>query len=148
MNIVKKHPKIITPCYGTEESAGLDLWLDPTEEDENLILHANESRMYDVGLRVSVPKGYYAAILPRGGSGCKGLVIGNLEGVIDSDYTGELFVCLWNRTDTMMKINKSKAVAQMIIKPYKKETLHLVDSLDDTSRGDGCLGHTDGEINE
>ena len=141
MKIIKIHDDIKTPRYGTEESAGLDIWLDPRVGAQSL--EPNESKMFSTGLKFEIPQGYYGAILPRGSSGCKGLVIGNLEGVIDSDFRGWVFINLWNRTDSAMDIDIKKAVAQMIIKPYKKTDIEIVDFLNDTERGGGQLGHTD-----
>lgn len=131
------------PSYATDGSAGLDLYTDLLASQDKIVLYPNQSQLFPTSLKMQIPQGFYGSIVPRGGKGTSGLVIGNLEGVVDCDYRGEVFICLWNRTDSVITIDLTKAVAQMIIKPYEKCDIMVVNHLDDTERGEGKLGNTD-----
>lgn len=101
----------------------------------------NETVMVPAGFALEVPLGFQANIHPRGGCGTKGLVIGNLTGVIDSGYQGEVFICLWNRTDQAIEIQAYERVAQMAINPVYTAAFKSVNAFDSvTARGDGKLG--------
>ena len=87
--------------------------------------------------------GYCALILPRSGLGHKhGLVLGNLTGLIDSDYQGELKISVWNRSNAPYTIALGERIAQLLIQPVARPALNLVDDFPDSSRGSGGFGHT------
>lgn len=140
LKIKKLYPNIElpTPAYATSGSAGIDLYATisvRTIEPEQVVT-AN------TGIAVSIPKGYVGLIMPRSGLGTKGLVLGNLTGVIDSDYRGEIILQLWNRGNTPITINNLDRVAQMLIVPVAQPTIEVVDELDATERGDKGFGST------
>ena len=88
-------------------------------------------------------KSFAAMLLPRSGLGHKhGIVLGNLTGLIDSDYQGEIFVSCWNRGNTSFTIQPGDRIAQMIIVPIEQPNFEFVDSFDETIRGVGGFGHT------
>lgn len=106
-----------------------------------MTIKPNETVMVSAGFAMEVPLGFQANIHPRGGRGTKGLVIGNLTGVIDAGYQGEVFICLWNRTDEPLEIEAYERVAQMVINPVYTASFNPVGSFEHKSeRGDGKLG--------
>ena len=137
---VAHHPDQLSKGY--PGSAAHDLYL-PVGSDA--FLYPNQSKTFDLGIRIHIDNENIAAdILPRSGTGSKGLVVGNLVGLIDQDYQGELKVCLWNRTDEKMTIDSSKAVAQLVFRPIVQAALAEVDSFDSVSeRGEGGFGSSD-----
>lgn len=138
LKIKKLYPNVPTPTYATSGSAGIDLYATisvRTIEPEQVVT-AN------TGIAVSIPKGYVGLIMPRSGLGTKGLVLGNLTGVIDSDYRGEIILQLWNRSNTPILIENLDRVAQMLIVPVAQPTIEVVDELDTTERGDKGFGST------
>ena len=129
------------PTYATESSAGLDL---RAMVDQPLVLQPNQSVLVETGLSIFVQDPHWvAAIMPRSGLGSKGLVLGNLTGVIDADYQGPLKVCLWNRSDVEMTVAPGDKVAQLLLLPVGHMELVVVDEFDaNTVRGAGGFGHT------
>lgn len=130
------------PTYGTPGSAGLDL---RACIEEPLVLEANEWKLVSSGIHVYLGNpGLAGMILPRSGLGHKkGLVIGNLVGVIDSDYQGALMMSLWNRSDVAVTVQPLERVAQYLIVPVLQAEFTVVDSFDTVSeRGEGGFGHT------
>lgn len=129
---------------GTEGSAGFDL-MTSTEHGNDIVLGANESKLLNTGVKIHIQDTELAGfIIPRSGKGNGGLVIGNLVGLIDSDYQGELKISLWNRTNSAMKINLTKPIAQLVISHVPKTKFREVESFEaGTDRGEGGFGHTD-----
>lgn len=130
------------PKYGTAGSAGLDL---RACIDDSLTIHPGETVLIPTGMAIHLDDpGLAAMILPRSGLGHKhGLVLGNLVGLIDSDYQGPLMVSCWNRSDTPYTIELGERIAQMVIVPVLQPVFTQVDSFDEpTSRGVGGFGHT------
>lgn len=129
------------PQYATPGSAGLDL---RACLDEPLVLEPGQSALIPTGLAVHLgDPGLAAMILPRSGLGHKhGIVLGNLVGLIDSDYQGPLMVSCWNRGQTAFKIDPMERIAQMIIVPVVQAAFRLVESFDASERGQGGFGST------
>ena len=129
------------PSYATTGSAGLDL---RACLDEAIEIAAGETVLVKTGLAIYIEDPNFAGlILPRSGLGHKhGIVLGNLVGLIDSDYQGQLFISCWNRGDTEFTSEEGDRIAQLVILPVIQVTLNQVDSFDDTSRGAGGFGHS------
>jgi dUTP pyrophosphatase len=129
------------PAYATPGSAGLDL---RACIDGPLVLEPNAWKLVPTGIAVWLrDPGYAAMILPRSGLGHKhGIVLGNLVGLIDSDYQGQLMVSCWNRGQTEFTINPMERVAQMVIVPVVQATFRVVDDFDASHRGEGGFGST------
>lgn len=129
------------PHYGTEGSAGLDL---RACLDKALTLKPGQTELIGTGLAIYVEDPAYAAmILPRSGLGHKhGIVLGNLVGLIDSDYQGELMVSCWNRGSTEFTIEPGERIAQLVLVPVVQADFQWVESFEETDRGAGGFGHT------
>lgn len=129
------------PSYATEGSAGLDL---RACLDAPLQLAPGETKLISTGLAIYIQNPNYAAtILPRSGLGHKhGIVLGNLVGLIDSDYQGPLMVSCWNRGKDHFTIQPGDRIAQIVIVPVVKATFEVVEEFEKTDRGDGGFGHT------
>lgn len=129
------------PSYATSGSAGLDL---RACVDEALIINPGETVLIPTGMAMHLDNTYYAAlILPRSGLGHKhGIVLGNLVGLIDSDYQGPLMVSCWNRGTSAFTLNPMERIAQLVIVPVVQAEFHLVDDFDKTERGEGGFGST------
>ncbi|NLZ11338.1 MAG: dUTP diphosphatase [Alcaligenaceae bacterium] len=129
------------PAYATPGSAGLDL---RACLDEPLILEPGQTQLVPTGLSIHIgDPGYAAVILPRSGLGHKhGIVLGNLVGLIDSDYQGPLMVSAWNRGATPFKLEPMERLAQLVFVPVQQVDFDLVDDFEESSRGDGGFGST------
>jgi dUTP pyrophosphatase len=129
------------PHYATAGSAGLDL---RACLDEAVLLNPGETVLIPTGLAIHLADaGYAAMILPRSGLGHKhGVVLGNLVGLIDSDYQGQLLVSVWNRGQTAFTIQPFERIAQMVIVPVVQAQFNLVDEFDASHRGEGGFGST------
>ena len=130
------------PAYATAGSAGLDL---RACLDAPLTLAPNAWQLVPTGLAIHLADpGYAAMILPRSGLGHKhGIVLGNLVGLIDSDYQGQLMVSAWNRSDVPFTIDPMERIAQMVIVPVVQARFNVVDDFASTSeRGAGGYGST------
>ena len=129
------------PEYATQGSAGLDL---RAILDEPYELSSGETLLIPTGFAIHIANNNLAAlILPRSGLGHKhGIVLGNLVGLIDSDYQGQLFVSCWNRGDRVFTIKPGERVAQLVFVPVVQATFKLVDSFEQSQRGEGGFGHT------
>lgn len=130
------------PSYATLGSAGLDL---RACLDQALTLQANAWQLVPTGMAIHLKDPTYAAlILPRSGLGHKhGIVLGNLVGLIDSDYQGQLMVSAWNRSDVAFTIEPMERIAQLVIVPVLQAQFNLVDDFDvSTERGAGGYGST------
>jgi dUTP pyrophosphatase len=130
------------PAYATPGSAGLDL---RACLDAPLTLQANAWQLVPTGMAIHLNDPSYAAlILPRSGLGHKhGIVLGNLVGLIDSDYQGQLMVSAWNRSDVAFTIEPMERIAQLVIVPVVQAQFNLVDEFAAASdRGEGGYGST------
>lgn len=129
------------PHYATAGSAGLDLRACISEK---IILEPGQTVLIPTGLAIHLADTNYAAmILPRSGLGHKhGVVLGNLVGLIDSDYQGELMVSTWNRGNTPFTIEPFERIAQMVIVPVVQAQFNLVEDFDASDRGAGGFGST------
>lgn len=141
LRILDERLKDKPPAYGTQGAAGLDL-------------HACVHRSFDLlgGKNLLIPTGIAihlkdpnlaAIILPRSGLGhTHGIVLGNLVGLIDSDYQGQILVSVWNRTDTPFKIHPMDRIAQLVVIPVLQVGFNIVDSFEESQRGEGGFGST------
>lgn len=129
------------PAYATPGSAGLDL---RACIDQPVELAANAWQLIPTGIAIWIADpGYAALILPRSGLGHKhGIVLGNLVGLIDSDYQGQLMVSCWNRSDTPFTLNPMERLAQLVIVPVAQARFNVVADFPPTKRGDGGYGST------
>ncbi|MFM0047703.1 dUTP diphosphatase [Paraburkholderia sediminicola] len=129
------------PAYATTGSAGLDL---RACLDEPLTLKPGETALVPTGLAIHVgDPGYAALILPRSGLGHKhGIVLGNLVGLIDSDYQGQLMISTWNRGETTFVLNPMERLAQLVIVPVVQAEFNIVDDFAESERGAGGFGST------
>lgn len=129
------------PSYATPGSAGLDL---RACLDETIEIAPGQTVLVPTGLAIHVADpGYAALILPRSGLGHKhGIVLGNLVGLIDSDYQGQLMVSTWNRGSTTFKLEPMERLAQLVIVPVAQVEFDVVDEFDSSERGVGGFGST------
>ncbi len=129
------------PDYATPGSAGMDLRV---LLDEPLVLQPGESTLVHTGLAIHIGDPAFAGvILPRSGLGHKkGIVLGNLVGLIDSDYQGELMISLWNRSAEAVEIEPFERVAQYVLVPVAQAQLVVVDSFNASERAEGGFGHS------
>ena len=129
------------PHYATPGSAGLDLRACLAEP---LTLNPGETRLIPTGLAIHLADpGYAAMILPRSGLAHRhGIVLGNLVGLIDSDYQGELTVSAWNRGDKAYTIEPLERIAQLVIVPVVRAEFVVVDEFEPSCRGTGGFGHS------
>ena len=129
------------PTYATPGSAGLDL---RACLDAPLTLQPNAWQLVPTGIAIYLQDpGYAALILPRSGLGHKhGIVLGNLVGLIDSDYQGELMVSCWNRGQTSFNIAIGERIAQLMLVPVIQAQFELVNEFDNSERGAGGFGHS------
>ena len=129
------------PDYATDGSAGLDL---RACLDEALDLDPGQTHLIPTGMAVFIgDPGLAAVILPRSGLGHKhGIVLGNLVGLIDSDYQGQLFVSCWNRGAQSFRILPGDRVAQLVFVPVVRPRFELVDEFVASARGEGGFGHS------
>jgi len=129
------------PEYATTGSAGLDL---RACLDKALLLKPGETELIPTGMAIHISDENLAAvILPRSGLGHKhGIVLGNLVGLIDSDYQGQLFVSCWNRGNTEFTIEVGDRIAQLVFVPVEQVEFEQVEQFTDTHRGEGGFGHT------
>lgn len=129
------------PAYATPGSAGLDL---RACLDAPLTLEANAWQLVPTGIALYLhDPGYAALILPRSGLGHKhGIVLGNLVGLIDSDYQGQLMVSAWNRSDVPFTIEPMERIAQLVIVPVVQARFTVVDTFVASERGQGGYGST------
>lgn len=129
------------PAYATTGSAGLDL---RAMLKEDTVLEPDQTLLIPTGLSIYIgDPGLAAMILPRSGLGHKhGIVLGNLIGLIDSDYQGELMVSCWNRGQTPFTIAIGERIAQLVLVPVVQARFELVETFDETQRGAGGFGHS------
>jgi dUTP pyrophosphatase len=129
------------PAYATAGSAGLDL---RACLDAPLVLEPGQTELIPTGLALHIADpGLAALILPRSGLGHKhGIVLGNLVGLIDSDYQGQLMVSCWNRGHTTFTVQPMERIAQLVLVPVVQAKFEVVDDFDASHRGEGGFGST------
>lgn len=129
------------PAYATPGSAGLDL---RACIDARKVLKPGQTILVPSGIAIHLADpGLAAMVLPRSGLGHKhGIVLGNLVGLIDSDYQGQIFVSLWNRGDTEFVLEPMERIAQLVVVPVVQVALRRVDAFDASERGEGGFGST------
>ena len=129
------------PQYGTPGAAGLDL---RACLDAPLVLQPGESQLVPSGIAIHIgDPGFAAIVLPRSGLGAKhGIVLGNLVGLIDSDYQGQVFVSMWNRGQAAFTIQPMDRIAQLVVVPVQQVEFNIVEEFAASSRGAGGFGST------
>jgi len=129
------------PQYATQGSAGVDL---RACIDAPLELKPGDTQLIPSGIAIHLEDaGYAAIVLPRSGLGHKhGIVLGNLVGLIDSDYQGQVFVSCWNRGRETFVVNPLERIAQLVVVPVVQVQLNVVESFDESTRGAGGFGST------
>lgn len=141
IKILDLRMKEYLPSYATSGSAGLDLRACIAEP---VTLAPGETQLVPTGLAIHIADpGYAALILPRSGLGHKhGIVLGNLVGLIDSDYQGQLMISTWNRGTEPFTFNPMERLAQLVIVPVLQVGFNIVDEFETSSRGTGGFGST------
>ncbi len=141
LKILDARMKELLPAYATPGSAGLDL---RACIDAPLVLEPGQTTLVPTGLAIHIADpGYAAMILPRSGLGHKhGIVLGNLVGLIDSDYQGQLMVSTWNRGSAAFTLNPMERLAQLVIVPVMQVGFNVVDEFESSARGAGGFGST------
>jgi dUTP pyrophosphatase len=133
--------EIPLPTYATEGSAGLDL---RACLEQTLAIQPGETHLIPTGIAIHIADPNLAAvILPRSGLGHKhGVVLGNLVGLIDSDYQGQLFISCWNRSAQAFTIESGDRIAQLVVVPVVQAQFQIVDEFHSSDRAEGGFGHT------
>lgn len=129
------------PDYATDGSAGVDM---RACLDETLILEPGQTTLIPTGMAIHIGDPSLAAVLlPRSGLGHKhGIVLGNLVGLIDSDYQGQVFVSCWNRGSEPFTIEPGERIAQMVLVPVVQARFEIVEEFEESKRGAGGFGHS------
>ena len=129
------------PAHATHGSAGIDL---RACLDEAIVLQPNATVLVKTGMAIHIEDtGFAGLILPRSGLGHKhGIVLGNLVGLIDSDYQGELMVSVWNRGTTAFTLEPGERMAQYVLVPIMQTSFDIVEEFVESGRGAGGFGHT------
>ena len=141
LKILDERARAHIPAYATPGAAGLDL---RALLDAPLEIAPGETHLVHTGLAIHIgDPGYAALILPRSGLGHKkGIVLGNLVGLIDSDYQGELMISVWNRGSDRVRLEPFERLAQLVVVPVAQAAFRLVDEFDASERGTGGFGST------
>ena len=140
VNIKKLNENAIIPTYGTEYSAGFDLY---SVSNEEITINPHETVFIKTGLAMEIPIGYGGFIFARSGlSTKKGLAPVNKVGIIDADYRGEIMVVLYNQTDEPKTIDAHERIAQMVIMPFITANFIETNELSETKRGNNGFGST------
>ena len=140
VEIKKLDERAIIPTYGTEYSAGADIY---ALLDEPITINPGETKMIHTGLAFAIPEGLVGLNFARSGMATKrGLAPANKVGVIDSDYRGEVMVALYNQGSTPQTVEHGDRVAQILFVPYYTAEFELKDELSETLRGKGGFGST------
>lgn len=125
------------PLRATPGSAGWDVY-----SNEDVTIPPRELRSISTGFGIQLPKGYYVSLLPRSSFGKKKIIITNSPGTIDSDYTGEIFVMLYNLSDDFFYVKQGDRIAQMLLQSYNPIEFEVVSEFESTERGEGGFGST------
>lgn len=140
LKFIKLDKAAIEPTYGTEFSAGADLYSLPSGD---ITVKPGETVLVHTGIALQIPEGYAGFVFARSGIATKrGLAPANKVGVIDSDYRGEIMVSIFNHSDKEQIISSGERVAQLVIMPYVKADFLQTDSLETTDRAAGGFGST------
>jgi len=141
VKILDARMRAMLPQYGTPGAAGLDL---RACLDAPLTLNPGDSQLVPSGIAIHIgDPGFAAIILPRSGLGAKhGIVLGNLVGLIDSDYQGQVLVSLWNRGQAAFTIQPMDRIAQLVVVPVQQVEFNVVEDFEASSRGSGGFGST------
>ncbi len=140
MNIKKLNDNAHIPTYGSEFSAGADLYAC---EETEITIAPGETKLIHTGLAMEIPVGLVGLIYARSGlASKKGLAPANKVGVIDSDYRGEIMVALHNHGTLPQTVTNGERIAQIVFAPFYAAEFNLVDELDETARGTGGFGST------
>ena len=138
--VKKLDENAVLPTYGSEFSAGADLY---ALCDEELIFAPSETKLVRTGLAMEIPVGYAGLIYARSGLASKrGLAPANKVGVVDSDYRGEIMVALHNHSGVEQRVAPRERIAQLVIAPFLKGEFFEAETLSDTARGEGGFGST------
>lgn len=140
LRIKKLNDRAVTPTYGSEFSAGADLY---SAEECDVTIAPGKATLIHTGIAAEIPEGYVGLIFARSGLATKrGLAPSNKVGVIDADYRGEIMVSLYNQSDIDQTVEAGERIAQMAIVPFLHAEFEEADELSDTVRGSGGFGST------
>jgi dUTP pyrophosphatase len=140
VNIKKLNENAVIPTYGSEFSAGADLYAC---SDAPIVIEAGKTVLVHTGIAMEIPVGYVGLVFARSGlASKKGLAPANKVGVIDSDYRGEIMVALHNHSNATAVIEAGERIAQIVITPYLTAKFIEADTLEETQRGAGGFGST------
>ena len=140
VRVKKLDERATIPTYGTEYSAGADLYL---LGDGAVTIDPHQTELLHTGIAAEIPEGYCGLVFARSGLASKrGLAPANKVGVIDADYRGEIMVALHNHTDSPATVEGGERIAQLAIVPFLKARFEPVEELSDTLRGEGGFGST------
>ena len=141
LKILDQRLRANPPAYATPGSAGLDL---RACIEQDITIHPGEADLIPTGIAIHIADpGYAAMILPRSGLGHKhGIVLGNLVGLIDSDYQGQIFVSCWNRGQKSFVLSPLERIAQLVVVPVAQVTFNIVDEFEASHRGENGFGST------
>ena len=140
VNIKKLDEKAIIPTYGTQYSAGADLYACM---DEDVTIKSGETVFVHTGVAMEIPVGYAGLIYARSGLACKkGLAPANKVGVVDADYRGEIMVALHNHSNIDVVVSHGERIAQLVIAPFVTANFIECEELSETVRGEGGFGST------
>ena len=140
VRIKKIDPRAKIPTYGTEFSAGADLY---NMEGNDITIAPHATVMVPLGFAIEIPDGYAGLVFARSGLASKrGIAPANKVGVVDSDYRGECMVALHNHTEIEVTVEGGERIAQLVVQPYVSVEFEEVEALDVTDRGTGGFGST------
>ena len=138
--VKKLNENAVLPTYGSEYSAGADLY---ALADEDIVIQPGETKLIHTGIAMEIPEGYAGLIYARSGLASKrGLAPANKVGVVDADYRGEIMVALHNHSNVEQKVSPKERIAQLVVAPFLKATFEVCDELSKTVRGAGGFGST------
>ena len=138
--VKKLDENAVLPTYGSEFSAGADLY---ALADEEIVIQPGETKLVHTGLAMEIPEGYAGLIYARSGLASKrGLAPANKVGVVDADYRGEVMVALHNHSNMEQRVAPKERIAQLVVAPFLKATFEETEELTDTVRGVGGFGST------
>lgn len=141
VKIKRLTPEAHIPTYGSEESAGADLYAVTQENGERIL--PGETKLIHTGIAAELPQGYVGLVFARSGlASRRGLAPANKVGVIDSDYRGEIMVALHNHSSNEANVENGERIAQLVIVPYITANFTEANSLENTKRGTGGFGST------
>ena len=138
--VKKLDERAVLPTYGSEFSAGADLY---AVADEDIVIQPGETKLVHTGLAMEIPEGYAGLIYARSGLACKrGLAPANKVGVVDADYRGEIMVALHNHSASEQRVAPKERIAQLVVTPFLKASFVEAGELGETVRGEGGFGST------